>query len=163
MAAEDGHSVVLTKVTGIRSAAGYILKGTPNTNYRLTNTGTDPEGNSGTELKRASSDMNNFAATNEEGEYRYIIGDDEGTAKFFAPDGKSTLKKGKAYLETSTELSAPSTARGVRIIFDDETTGIEAIADKQMEGSKYFNLHGQAVKNPTKGLLIRNGKKVIIK
>lgn len=50
---------------------------------------------------------------------------------------------------------------------DDETTGLEAVdvnPETVKEGVReYYNLNGQRVMNPTKGLYIVNGKKVIIK
>ena len=50
----------------------------------------------------------------------------------------------------------------VFISFDGETTGINNV--KQTVGdNKYYNLSGQQVENPGKGLYIQNGKKVIIK
>ena len=44
------------------------------------------------------------------------------------------------------------------------TTGIKGIknVDELMNG-KFYNLQGQEVKNPTKGIFIVNGKKVILK
>jgi hypothetical protein len=47
--------------------------------------------------------------------------------------------------------------------FDDETTGIEAVEQATKADNQYFNLAGQRVAQPTKGLYIVNGKKVIIK
>ena len=49
--------------------------------------------------------------------------------------------------------------------FDGETTDIESIANSQepMANSQYYNLAGQCVAQPTKGLYIVNGRKVAIK
>ena len=49
--------------------------------------------------------------------------------------------------------------------FDGGTTGIESIANSQepMANSQYYNLAGQCVAQPTKGLYIVNGRKVAIK
>ena len=43
------------------------------------------------------------------------------------------------------------------------TTGIETVKANQAQNDEYFNLAGQRVAQPTKGLYIVNGKKVIIK
>ena len=56
--------------------------------------------------------------------------------------------------------------KGLNIVFEDfETTTIEYaetnIASK--EDNKYYNLSGQCVENPTKGIYIKNGKKIVIK
>ena len=51
------------------------------------------------------------------------------------------------------------------IWFDEEgeTTGIQKFEGSKMNFEGYYNLNGQQVVNPTKGLYIANGKKVIIK
>ena len=60
-----------------------------------------------------------------------------------------------------------SIAAGVRMysIFtdDDNTTGIEVPTTDSIETENIYNLNGQRVTAPTKGLYIRNNKKIIIK
>jgi hypothetical protein len=46
---------------------------------------------------------------------------------------------------------------------DNDVTAIEAVKAQNVENGQYFNLAGQRVAQPTKGLYIVNGKKVIIK
>ncbi len=46
---------------------------------------------------------------------------------------------------------------------DDETTGVKAIENSQLTVGTYYDLQGRKVAQPTKGLYIVNGKKVIIK
>ena len=59
-----------------------------------------------------------------------------------------------------TGLTAPTPAR----FFDGETTKIGTIkANGEVEVNEVYNLNGQRVMNPTKGLYIVNGKKVAIK
>ena len=49
-------------------------------------------------------------------------------------------------------------------VFDDETTGINTAKGSQFTvNGEYYNLRGQRVAQPTKGLYIVNGKKVVIK
>ncbi len=62
-------------------------------------------------------------------------------------------------------LSSVSTARDyLEFTFDDETTGVDDVRSKMSDGrSEYFNLAGQRVAQPTKGLYIVNGKKYVIK
>ena len=43
------------------------------------------------------------------------------------------------------------------------TTGINAVVSSLKNDNRYYNLNGQVVANPTKGLYIINGKKVVIK
>ena len=71
--------------------------------------------------------------------------------------------KGSAYLEVNSAL-APS----FEIFFDDAaggTTAIDAVksAEPAVTDGAYYNLAGQRVTNPTKGLYIVNGRKVVVK
>lgn len=74
------------------------------------------------------------------------------------------LGKNKAYLETDTNL-APSPGARIDLIFDDEeTTGISTtLVNNEKIDNNYYDLMGRKVAQPTRGLYIVNGKKVIIK
>ena len=60
-------------------------------------------------------------------------------------------------------VSSAASARELTIGFDDETTGLKAISNEPISNSQVFDLQGRIVINPTKGLYIVNGKKVVIK
>ncbi|MBQ9204327.1 MAG: hypothetical protein IJ155_08805 [Prevotella sp.] len=79
----------------------------------------------------------------------------------FVKISDGTLPANKAYLPILT-ANVPSNAR-LSIIFEDETTGISNVDSPMMNVEDYYNLAGQKVAQPTKGLYIVNGKKVIIK
>jgi cell surface protein len=69
----------------------------------------------------------------------------------------------KAYLTLPPGM-AP--AKGLILSFDDdETTDIESVTtdEETKDNDVYYNLNGQRVSNPQKGIYIHNGKKVIIK
>ena len=68
-----------------------------------------------------------------------------------------------AYLDLSSVSNASSR---LRISFkhgDDDSTGISNIEAESISNGVIYNLRGQRVENPTKGLYIINGKKVVIK
>ena len=68
----------------------------------------------------------------------------------------ATINSFRAY------LTAVSGAR--EITFEDETTGLTDVSSKTSDGrGECFNLAGQRVAQPTKGLYIVNGRKVVIK
>jgi len=77
---------------------------------------------------------------------------------------RGTLAANKAYLKVT---SGGGSARTLNISFgeNDGTTGISEmpVAPKKVEDNIYYNLQGQCVSNPGKGLFIVNGKKVFIK
>lgn len=75
--------------------------------------------------------------------------------KFYKANG-NTVPAGKAYLQIPTEYAAREF-----FWFDGETTAVKAVKQEQKFDGKVFNLAGQRIANPTKGLYIVNGKKVI--
>ena len=62
-------------------------------------------------------------------------------------------------------LAVPILGGGARegLWFNDDITGIEAVKAAAIENGVYYNLAGQRVAQPTKGLYIVNGKKVTMK
>lgn len=91
---------------------------------------------------------------------KYVLVEMSGTVKF-ADTGNhaATVPANKAYLQAP----AGANARQLTIIFEGGVTAIEAISTENDDVPAVFNLSGQQVKNPGKGLYIINGKKVIIK
>jgi len=75
-------------------------------------------------------------------------------------DGVARLKGMRAYFKTTNGQAAPL------LSLDGETTGINEVqySGFKVQGSEaFYNLNGQRVTHPTKGLYIVNGKKIIIK
>ena len=99
------------------------------------------------------------AISKEDGKTKYVLGIEGGKATFLKIDGTAaTVPTDKAYLEFDEEIAAPM------LSFDGEgTTGIKVIDNGQLTIDNYYNLAGQRVAQPTKGLYIVNGKKVVIK
>jgi len=93
--------------------------------------------------------------------HQYVLANQSGLG-FYKVASSLSPDAGKAYLETSTAIGSDPSAR-VAIIFEDETTGIETAKASQKMNGEFFNLAGQRVAQPTKGLYIVNGKKVIMK
>ena len=79
---------------------------------------------------------------------------------FKVNDSGSWCNAGTAYLKVA-DGSIPS-ARDF-FALDDETTSIEAVKAAPVANGEYYNLSGQRVAQPTKGLYIVNGKKLINK
>lgn len=82
----------------------------------------------------------------------------------FYPWTGAALSAGKIYLQAKGSYAAeylPFDIDGS----NDQTTGVEAIENSTLnnERSEVYNLNGQRVNQPTKGLYIVNGKKYIIK
>lgn len=94
----------------------------------------------------------------------YVLGGSGETLGFYRVDNTNasarTLNAHKAFLYVSNETGAHSFDF---ISLDNETTGIETVKATQKMNGEFFNLAGQRVAQPTKGLYIVNGKKVIMK
>ncbi len=88
----------------------------------------------------------------------------------FYPVGTSntlTSAAGKAYLELTAEQAgtAQTSAARISMVFDDgsETTGIStAEVSTAKEDNAWYTLQGVRVAAPTKGIYVKNGKKVVI-
>ena len=79
------------------------------------------------------------------------------------PEDNSTLKSLRCYFTVPAIESGA--ARSFSLSFDEEggTTGVKMVNGSGVMVNGYYNLNGQHVAKPTKGLFIVNGKKVVIK
>ena len=80
----------------------------------------------------------------------------------FAPNTVA-IPANKAYLQVlKTEVGG---AREMNVVFEDnDATAIsEAKSQQPIANGQFFDLQGRRVAQPTKGLYIVNGKKVIVK
>ena len=96
------------------------------------------------------------------GDNAYVLANKTKGVGFYLWKSGTSLASGKVYLK------ADASAHELEFIgFDEEnseTTGISEIEKLRNGGNEtFFNLAGQRVAQPTKGLYIVNGKKVIIK
>ena len=77
--------------------------------------------------------------------------------------GVTTVPGNKAFLVLT---DAEAQAKGFILTFEDgSTTGIETVETSKgsIEDGVYYDLQGRRVENPTRGIYIVNGKKVVIK
>ena len=95
-----------------------------------------------------------------DGKYNYILNNVSGIG-FYKAAGQ-TVAKDRAYLQTTYNFAEPG-ARLVMVFADEETTGIQTVQGSEFTVNGYFDLQGRQVAQPTKGLYIVNGKKVVIK
>lgn len=93
-----------------------------------------------------------------------ILNNVGGNIGFYFANGKK-VEKNRAYLHILTTNAPAAAGARMTIVFDEESTGIQKIESEaaNKENGAYYNLSGQRVAQPTKGLYIVNGKKVVIK
>ena len=147
----DGY-VTLTQVNKVPANTGLVLRAkTPGSAVGVpVFDGTDPDDVSGN--KMAGSATATTAVAKNAG---YILSDG-----VFQPSSKGTLAAGKAYLNIAVPASAPI----LSLDFGNEATNIADVRSK-MEDVKgeVYDLNGQRVAQPAKGLYIVNGKKYVVK
>ena len=154
--AEGETTLRLTSIADgvIPARTAVVLRGTTDGSLALvpaTATGTAVEANAlqGTLNASATTPANTYALS---GAFAEGIG--------FYPYTATTLPAGKAYL-TLTDAQA---VQKLAFSFGQGTTGIDAVeADSADKAATWYDLSGRRVDNPTKGIYIVNGKKVIVK
>ena len=145
-------SATMEQVTEVPANTGLILVGTAGTPYDI------PVGTATTPLENKL--YASVTATPVGASTTLVLSD--GTFKTFTG---TEIPANKAYLMKS-EL--PAEATELILDFDgnsDITTGIENVeaAQKNFLDGEFYNLNGQRVAQPTKGLYIVNGRKIIVK
>ena len=98
------------------------------------------------------------ATTNEDYDV-YALAKKNGVVGFYKVQAGVTVPAGKCYLSVAKEASS---ARDFLSFIEENATRINAVENGQST-DEVFDLQGRQVKQPTKGLYIKNGKKVIIK
>ena len=169
----NGGEVVLSSVDEAPAGTGLILKGNAGTTYTIpiknsaTNVGdnllvatlSQTDVPATTTLKISNTDTN-FK------NYMWAYTTAKGLGFYHVGTSDATSAAGKAYLSTSTALTDQSNLSSRSFIFDDEeTTGINTVYDseKTQDSFNAYNLSGQRVDNSYKGVIIKNGKKYIVK
>ena len=103
-----------------------------------------------------------------DGDYtNFILANDEVKGIGFYPLASAgEIGPNKAYLQLPTSILPPASARQFRMVFEDEeeVTGINALNKKgALSNEKFFDLQGRRVMKPTRGLYIKDGKKIMVK
>ena len=142
--------VTLAAVTEAPASTGVILKGTAGETYTVP----VKDGAAAVGTNRLQAAVN---PTGIDANSAYIL---KG-GQFCKVTAASIVPAGKAYLLAS---DVPASAPDFLGFSFDGTTGIESVeTPKNVMNGEFYNLAGQRVANPTKGLYIVNGKKVILK
>lgn len=143
----DGGKATLTEVASIKAGEAYVLNGDEG-DYTLTviDSPAEPTGN---KLR---------VSTESDGNGAYVLANKLHGVGFYLWNGGS-LGAGRVILPADAVTSAREF-----IAFDNETTGIKNLtpALSQSEGA-WYDLQGRKVAQPTKGLYIVNGQKVVLK
>ena len=141
-------AVTLTEVANIKANNPYLLNGASG-DCTLTLMDTDPVEPTGNLLEIST-------ATTGNGEY--VLANKSQGVGFYLWNG-GYMGAGRVYLPSAVVTNAREFFG-----FDfTDITGISQVGNEELKIGNVYNLNGQRVAQPTKGLYIVNGKKVIIK
>ena len=148
-------TVTLTKVNNVPAGTGVVLKAAEGT-YNI-----PVIASSETDKGHLLGSATETTAYNAYDGYTLYMLKMVGENAQFVPMTSGSLAAGKAYLKIASGNS--SLARSLNVVFADETTGIKSVQSSGLTVNGYYYLSGQRVAQPTKGLYIVNGKKIIVK
>lgn len=165
--------------SGVSGLTAYIITGATGSTLNLTKVN-DVPANKGVLLEGAAGDYDipvvassstDVSANKLEGVISETPGVDAGIYVLMNIDSKVgfyktlnafTVGANTAYLPSNFAGSGSGDARAF-YLFDEDATGINAVSTTKAETGDYYNLAGQRVAQPTKGLYIVNGKKYVVK
>ena len=152
----DEAAVMLEAISEAAEGTPVIIKGTAGEETTYTVTGVESaEEVQGNLLKVAGED----GVTNADN--AYVLANLNNVVGFYALDDEYTLAEGKVYLE----YNASAGVKFIGFDFSGNATGVKTVevATEATENAVIYNLAGQRVVNPAKGIYIVNGKKVLVK
>ena len=150
-----GTAIEMTEITDriVKSGQGVVLKKTTSGSITMTPTSSNGSGDySDNSLTGTMTNITNPGNA-------YVLNYKAATgAGFYKLKATGTIGANKAYLTYSGSLAPEFFG------FDGNTTSINEVRGKMEDVSgEYYDLQGRRVSQPTKGLYIVNGKKVVIK
>ena len=163
-AEEENCEIKLTKVTEVPAGEGVLLRAKAITETTTFIVPVIDEATTWTEenncFVRGTGDAVASEVQTNPIQYNYILNRVGGVLGFYRANNQMVATD-KAYLQTS--INASTEGGRLLIRFDDETPGISNNNRETITNNRYFDLQGRQVAQPTKGLYIVNGKKVIIR
>lgn len=153
----DKKTITLKKIDGVVPAGkAVLLKGTPNGSYKLT-TGEGAVAEFDTDLK-----VSDGSATSSDAVAVYGLATVKGQDGFYKAPIGTTIPATCAYLEVDNSASsAKCFSLGDH---SGSTTGITSVKNEAAgNNAPMYNLAGQLVDKSYKGIVIKNGKKIVLK
>ena len=153
----DKKTITLEKIDGVVPAGkAVLLKGTPNGSYKLT-TGEGAVAEFDTDLK-----VSDGSATSSDAVAIYGLATVKGQDGFYKAPIGTTIPATCAYLEVDNSASlAKFYSLGDH---SGSTTGITSVKNEAAgNNAPMYNLAGQLVDKGYKGIVIKNGKKIVLK
>lgn len=161
----DGRAQLVKVADGgqvIPGDQGYLLSTAKENGFCLTPSDGEAVAAPAENLLMGSDETHTF---DDAGYMYYILGKSGEDFGFYWQKGTSGTKVNNAAHKAFLRVSDPSGAKFLSFTFGEETTGINGItaSDAEQNGTALYNLAGQRVAKGYKGLVIKNGKKYLVK
>ena len=164
----DNDNKYIVRLSEVKEAVvantGLLLKGATSTTGTTYNIPVAATGNDISETNDFEVNENGMTFTAEDDYYYFGLKKSELLFALFDP-ATVAIPSNKAYLKLLKSNFTTGEAR-LTLMFDDSTTGINTLHNNDEENASnpvIYNLNGQRVSKPTKGLYIINGKKTIVR
>lgn len=146
----------------IPGGQGYLLSTANENGFCLTPSDGEAVAAPAENLLMGSDEAHTF---DDAGYMYYILGKSGEDFGFYWQKGTSGTKVNNAAHKAFLRVSESSGAKFLSFTFGEETTGINGItaSDAEQNGTVLYNLAGQRVAKGYKGLVIKNGKKYLVK
>ncbi len=163
---DEGLAIKIISIDGnvISANTGMLLSGEGGETYRLRYTS---EAGATNETNKLVPVVESKHINAVDGDYTNFMMKGGKFVKILEEDESVMMPAHRAYLPLLT--SEVTNAKYIGIIWDDDTvTGLDGVPTDDNRENRYsdgtiYNLQGQKVENPTRGIYIINGKKVVIK
>lgn len=161
----DGRAQLVKVAEGgqvIPGGQGYLLSTANKNGFCLNPSDADAVAAPAENLLKGSDEARTF---DDAGYKYYILGKSGEDFGFYWQNGTSGTKVNNAAHKAFLRVPALSGAKFLSFTFGEETTGINGItaSDAEQNGIALYNLAGQRVAKGYKGLVIKNGKKYLVK
>ena len=161
----DGRAQLVKVAEGgqvIPGRHGYLLSTASENGFCLTPSEEAPVKVSTENLLMGSDEAQTF---DKAGYKYYILGKSGKDFGFYWQNGTGGNSVNNAAHKAFLQVLASSSAKFLSFTFGEETTGINGItaSDAEQNGTALYNLAGQRVAKGYKGLVIKNGKKYLVK
>ncbi len=161
-------TVSFNDVTAIEANTPYIIKvSSPVSEFTVDGVDIDSDDEPGVTVgKKSKGTFGSFT-----GSYVPMLIDEEclflSDNKFWYSTGATRMKGFRAYFyfqDVLADYDGATSARIGMVLTDEAVTGIsEMMTKRHGESERYYNLKGQQVDSPSKGLYIKDGKKMVVK
>ena len=156
----DGTTINFNRIRKVPANTGLLLRNSSGEKAAVAEINVpilsgDAESVTSNALVAVAETISQLPSENSDNSKNYILFNGTQGIGFYLANNQ-TVAAGKAYLKVPAGMRA-------YLNFDGEETAIECLAEVQQLSGQVFDLQGRRVAQPTKGIYIVNGKKVIIK